>query len=175
MLVVAKDLKFDDWEMVQSALTHYSYSAARRTNDSLSRLGEKALRFILTTEMVKLDPVSSKQSWFLTVNLRFLTRFEFLSSYIDSTLQIGPLTRYNEPGESKVMYKHVAGKEAVQYRQSVVAKSILALIGVIYNTKGEIEAREFVRTLFIDPYKDENGRFQAPVLQPMQIRQTGRL
>lgn len=125
--------------------------------------------------MQKLDSHSAKQSWFLTTNLRFLTRFEFLSSYIDSTLQLGPLTRYHEPSEAAAKYKAVSGKEATQFRQSVVAKSILALIGVIYKTKGEKETREFVKTLFIDPYKDEQGVFQAPVLQPMQIKQTGGL
>lgn len=122
-----------------------------------------------------MDSQSAKQSWFLTTNLRFLTRFEFLSSYIDSTLQLGPLTRYHEPSDAAARYKAVSGKEVTQYRQSVVAKSIMALVGVIYKTKGEKEAREFVRTLFIDPYRDDQGIFQAPVLQPMQIKQTGGL
>lgn len=161
--------------MVQAALTHYSYSAARRTNDSLSRLGEKALRFILASELQKLDPHSSRHAWFLATNMRFLTRFEFLSSYIDNTLQLGSLTRYHEPSDAAARYKAVAGKEAAQYRQSVVAKSIMALIGVIYKTKGERETRVFVKTLFLDPYKDEKGIFQAPVLQPMAIQQTGGL
>ena len=168
-------MNFDDWELVQTALTHYSYSASRRTNDLLSRLGEKALRFILVTELQSLDPQASKQSWFLTANLRFLTRFEFLSSYIDSTLQVGPLTRYREPSAEAAQYKHIAGQEAVQFRHSVVAKSVFALVGVIYKTKGEKETREFVRTLFIEPYKNENGVFQAPVLQPVAIKQTGGL
>ena len=148
---------------------------ARRTNDALSRLGEKVLRFVLLTEIQNLEPQVSKQAWFLQTNLRFLTRFEFLATYIDSTLQVGRLTKYREPTDTVAKKRSIQGKEALQYRHSVVAKSVLGLIGVIYKTMGESQARIVIRTLFIDPYKDEAGRFQAPVLQPMHIRQTGGL
>jgi dsRNA-specific ribonuclease len=169
------DIKFDDWEIVQTALTHYSYVAARKTNDALSRVGEKVLRFVLVTELQHLEPVLSKQQWFLPTNIRFLTRFEFLSSFIDSTLQLAPLTRYKEHSDLAKMRHQVFGREALQFQQSVVAKSILALIGVIYKKKGEAEARNVIRVLFIDPYRDNTGKFLAPVLQPLQIKQTGGL
>jgi len=172
---VPEDLHFDDWELVQAALTHYSVMGARRTNDALSRLGEKVLRFALITEIQNLEPQASKQAWFLQTNLRFLTRFEFLATYIESTLQLGPLTKSRELTEETAKKSAILGKDAVQYRHSVVAKSTLALIGVMYKTMGESQTRLIIRTLFIDPYKDEAGKFQAPVLQPMQIRQTGGL
>ena len=168
-------LKFEDWELVQTALTHYSYSEARKVNDGLSRVGEKALRFILMTEMTTLNPTLAKQSWYLTANVRFLSRFEFLATYIESTLQLGALTRSREPNAQATYSHQIRGKELAQYHNSVIAKSILAIVGVIYKTQGEPQARDFVRTLFIDPYKDESGAFQAPVLQPIQIRQTGGL
>ena len=168
-------MNFEDWEIVQTALTHYSYEGASKTNDALSRLGEKALRFVLVTEMQKLNPTLAKQSWYLTTNTRFLSRFEFLATYIESTLQLKPLTRFKDHSHTAVRQYDIRGREVTQYHHSVVSKSILALIGAMYKTQGEQQVREFVRTLFIDPYKDEAGQFQAPVLQPMQIRQTGGL
>lgn len=168
-------LEFDDWQVVQTALTHYSYLGARVHNDALSRLGEKALRFVLVSEMQALNPKLSKQAWYLATNLRFLTRFEFLATYIESTLQLSPLTRFKPPSETKARLRTIVGKEATNLQHSVVAKSVLALIGAVYKVKGEEVTRAMVRTLFIDPYKNETGEFVAPVLQPLQISQTGRL
>lgn len=172
---IATEMEFDDWEVVQTAMSHYSYEGSRSTNDALSRLGEKALRFVLLTEMRQLDPQNSKQTWFLTTNVRFMTRFQFLATYIESSLRLSPITRYSAPTNNPKMNFFVEGQELVQFQHSVISKSILALIGVIYSTKGEEVTRNFIRTLFIDPYKDETGKFIAPVLQPLQVKQTGGL
>lgn len=164
-------MDFEDWETVQSALTHYSFIGARRNNNVLSRLGEKFVRFVLTSEIQNSDPEFSRKDWFIVTNLRYLTSFYYVATVVEQKLKISPFTRYSD---NELVPIKPSGTELTNLDHSIVSKSIYSIAGTIYLEKGEKQAREFVIGVFLYPYSI-NGKFVAPLYRQTQIFPSGRL
>lgn len=129
-------MDFKDWEQVQQAFTHHDHYDIKNTNSILNKLGEKVLRYVLSSELAKMDDKLSKTPWFIPLNIKNLTRLKKFDE-IDRHLKFSfYIRRKNEKKSSNDL-------------SLITSKVILSFIAVIYVQHGEKDAREFINKYFL--------------------------
>lgn len=127
-------MDFKDWEQVQQAFTHHDYYDIKNTNSILNKLGEKVLRYVLSSELSKMDDKLSKTPWYIPLNIKNLTRHKKFDE-IDRQLKFSFYIRRKNDKYEDLSF--------------ITSKAILSFIAVIYIQHGEKEAREFIKKYFL--------------------------